>query len=63
MNTYRDVRQSGEPFIATLRRVGIEPFKAAANGARISTGKPAHAAVQPSRSCLKDRHDYSIDST
>ncbi|MDR3454709.1 MAG: nitrite/sulfite reductase [Rhodoferax sp.] len=42
LNTYRDVRQSGEPFIATLRRVGIEPFKAAANGARISTGKPAH---------------------
>lgn len=38
LDTYRRERQTvdGKPetFIATLRRVGIEPFKAAANGAR-----------------------------
>jgi sulfite reductase (NADPH) hemoprotein beta-component len=38
LDTYRRVRQTvdgkAETFIATLRRVGIEPFKAAANGAR-----------------------------
>lgn len=39
VDTYRQLRQpvagaKYEPFIATLRRVGHEPFKAAANGAR-----------------------------
>jgi sulfite reductase (NADPH) hemoprotein beta-component len=34
LNTYRDTRETGETFIDALRRVGIEPFKAAANGAR-----------------------------
>ena len=39
IDTYRQLRQPGaegraESFIATLRRVGAEPFKAAANGAR-----------------------------
>jgi sulfite reductase (NADPH) hemoprotein beta-component len=38
LDTYRQQRQSdggkAETFIATLRRVGIEPFKAAANSAR-----------------------------
>lgn len=39
LDTYRKLRQAtadgkSETFIATLRRVGIEPFKAAANGAR-----------------------------
>ncbi|WP_210546518.1 nitrite/sulfite reductase [Rhodoferax sp. PAMC 29310] len=32
--TYREVRQSGETFIDALRRVGPDPFKVAANGAR-----------------------------
>ncbi|MDM0035441.1 nitrite/sulfite reductase [Variovorax sp. J22P271] len=34
LNTYRDTREPGETFIDALRRVGPEPFKAAANGAR-----------------------------
>ncbi|MDE2605553.1 MAG: nitrite/sulfite reductase [Burkholderiales bacterium] len=39
LDTYRQLRQPGaegrsEPFIATLRRLGIEPFKAAADAAR-----------------------------
>ncbi|MDM0013425.1 nitrite/sulfite reductase [Variovorax sp. J22P168] len=34
LTTYRDTRQAGETFIDALRRVGPEPFKAAANGAR-----------------------------
>ncbi len=33
------VNASAETFIATLRRVGAEPFKLAANAARVSTGK------------------------
>jgi sulfite reductase (NADPH) hemoprotein beta-component len=40
LDTYRHQRQSvdgkAETFIATLRRVGIEPFKAAANAARFA---------------------------
>ena len=39
IDTYRQLRQPVddgryEPFIATLRRVGHDPFKAAANAAR-----------------------------
>ena len=34
LGTYRDTRAAGERFVETLRRVGIDPFKAAANGAR-----------------------------
>jgi sulfite reductase (NADPH) hemoprotein beta-component len=34
LDTYRRVRQSEERFIATLRRVGVEPFKQAAHQAR-----------------------------
>ena len=55
LDTYRRQRiadQSGanngvgsvaETFIDTLRRVGAEPFKLAANSVRTSTGKTAHA--------------------
>ena len=34
LDTYRNLRQGRETFIATLRRVGHDPFKAAANAAR-----------------------------
>ncbi|MES2191568.1 MAG: nitrite/sulfite reductase [Pseudomonadota bacterium] len=51
LDTYRAHRVSTgdrqETFIDTLRRVGAEPFKAAANGARFSvTGKNAELADQ-----------------
>ena len=36
LDTYRSERLSAETFIATLRRVGLEPFKLAANNARHS---------------------------
>ncbi|MBC7435033.1 MAG: nitrite/sulfite reductase [Bdellovibrionales bacterium] len=40
LDTYRELRQSesqgSETFISTLRRVGADPFKAAANGARFA---------------------------
>ncbi|MDP3137648.1 MAG: nitrite reductase, partial [Burkholderiaceae bacterium] len=36
LDTYRQLRQGTETFIATLRRVGIDPFKTAANAARFS---------------------------
>ena len=45
LSTYRDQRlglqDKQESFIATLRRVGAEPFKAAANGARFSVAQAA----------------------
>ena len=55
LDTYRVYRTSAgtksETFIDTLRRVGVDPFKIAANGARVSTGKATHnreaEAVQP----------------
>ena len=34
LDTYRQFRDERETFIATLRRVGLDPFKAAANAAR-----------------------------
>jgi len=38
IDTYRGERVNGEErFIATVRRVGIEPFKAAANAVRRAT--------------------------
>ncbi|MDH6594682.1 sulfite reductase (NADPH) hemoprotein beta-component [Variovorax sp. TBS-050B] len=41
LTTYRDTRESGENFIDTLRRVGHDPFKAAANGARFKMEEAA----------------------
>jgi sulfite reductase (NADPH) hemoprotein beta-component len=42
IDTYRAERaDAGERFIATVRRVGLEPFKAAANGVRRSTAMHA----------------------
>jgi sulfite reductase (NADPH) hemoprotein beta-component len=45
LDTYRQQRQSNgdkaETFIDTLRRVGIEPFKAAANSARFAEKQAA----------------------
>ncbi len=38
LNTYTELREPGELFIDTLRRVGHEPFKQAGNGARHETG-------------------------
>ena len=35
LETYRQQRSAGETFIATLRRVGMDPYKAAAKNARI----------------------------
>jgi len=34
LDVYREQRGAGETFIATVRRIGLEPFKAAANLAR-----------------------------
>ncbi len=39
LNTYCALREGRETFIATLRRIGSEPFKAAANGARFSASR------------------------
>jgi sulfite reductase (NADPH) hemoprotein beta-component len=50
LQTYRQQRtavgKGAENFITTLRRVGAEPFKAAANAARVSTGKAQNAAIE-----------------
>jgi sulfite reductase (NADPH) hemoprotein beta-component len=39
LDTYRAQRSCGEPLIDTLRRVGAEPFKVAANAVRQDTAK------------------------
>ena len=39
LDTYRAQRSGGEAFIDTVRRVGHDPFKAAANAARVSTAR------------------------
>jgi len=38
LETYRKQRTHGETLIATVRRMGLEPFRAAANQARHETG-------------------------
>ena len=45
LNTYRQQREGRETFIATLRRVGADPFKAAANGARFSASHAETSAA------------------
>jgi sulfite reductase (NADPH) hemoprotein beta-component len=41
LEVYKDQRDGGENFIDTLQRVGMDPFKTAANGARYATAKLA----------------------
>jgi sulfite reductase (NADPH) hemoprotein beta-component len=42
LETYRQLREDGETFIATFRRVGIEPYKAAAKAARFAPNTVVH---------------------
>jgi sulfite reductase (NADPH) hemoprotein beta-component len=42
--TYREQRQAQERLVDTVRRVGLEPFKDAANGVRVSTAREGVAA-------------------
>ena len=44
LDTYRAQRQPGEAFIATLRRLGADPFKAPANAVRTSTARASTPA-------------------
>ncbi len=41
LETYSSIRASNEKFLETVRRVGIDPFKVAANAVRRSTSKAA----------------------
>ena len=41
LDTYRAHRDERETFINTYKRVGVEPFKAAANAVRVATARPA----------------------
>jgi sulfite reductase (NADPH) hemoprotein beta-component len=41
IDTYRGQRAGNERFIATLRRIGLDPFKAAANAVRHTTAQAA----------------------
>jgi sulfite reductase (NADPH) hemoprotein beta-component len=45
LDTYQAQRQSGETFIDCLRRVGHDPFKAAANSARHRTARDTDRAL------------------
>jgi sulfite reductase (NADPH) hemoprotein beta-component len=44
LDTYRAQRLERETFINTVRRVGADPFKAAANAVRVATARPTAAA-------------------
>jgi sulfite reductase (NADPH) hemoprotein beta-component len=39
VETYREQRAANERFVDTVKRVGLEPFKSAANAVRRTTGK------------------------
>jgi sulfite reductase (NADPH) hemoprotein beta-component len=39
LDTYRAERTEGETFVNTIRRVGLDPFKTAANAVRTSTAR------------------------
>jgi sulfite reductase (NADPH) hemoprotein beta-component len=44
IDTYRSHREASERFVDTVRRLGIEPFKASANAVRHATAHaPAYA--------------------
>jgi sulfite reductase (NADPH) hemoprotein beta-component len=45
LETYRSHREAGEKFIDTLHRLGLEPFKVAANAQRIATARDHTAAA------------------
>ncbi|MBV1731794.1 MAG: nitrite/sulfite reductase [Hydrogenophaga sp.] len=44
INTYREQRNGRETFIDTLKRVGVDPFKTAANAVRVATARTPVAA-------------------
>ncbi len=44
LDTYRQQRADRETFTGTLRRVGLDPFKQAANAARVATARTPAAA-------------------
>ncbi|MBA4262169.1 MAG: nitrite reductase [Comamonadaceae bacterium] len=44
IDTYRTQRQPTETFVNTVKRVGIEPFRAAANAVRVATARHPVAA-------------------
>ena len=44
IDTYRAQRQSGETFIQAVKRLGIDPFKTAANAVRVATARHPVAA-------------------
>ncbi|MEZ5700947.1 MAG: nitrite/sulfite reductase [Burkholderiaceae bacterium] len=44
LDTYRAHRTERETFINTVKRVGLDPFKAAANAKRVTTARPTAAA-------------------
>ena len=47
LDTYRDVRQPGETFANTLKRVGHEPFKRAAHASRSPAAPLSHTEHSP----------------
>jgi len=44
INTYREQRNDRETFIDTVKRIGVDPFKTAANAVRVATARTPVAA-------------------
>jgi sulfite reductase (NADPH) hemoprotein beta-component len=47
VHTYVQLRESGEAFIDTLKRVGHDPFKEAANAVRVATARQTETETTP----------------
>jgi sulfite reductase (NADPH) hemoprotein beta-component len=45
LDTYKNHRQSGETFVDAVRRIGLAPFRDAANRVRVETGHAAEASI------------------
>ena len=46
IDTYQAQRQGGERFIDTIKRIGLDPFKASTNAVRRSTARHAETAAE-----------------
>ena len=57
LDSYRAHRQGRETFIATLKRVGMEPFKVAANSARLPNPEDAEHVLQHASGYARDAQE------
>ena len=57
LDTYRSQRTGSETFIATFKRIGMEAFKLAANGARLPNPEDAEHVLQHATAYARDAQE------